>query len=62
MNPPVGQINFPEFAKKNIHNLAVIEREIWAVNFKDGEIIPIQPKYWDINSDGEIPVSLRTGI
>lgn len=62
MNPSVGTIDFPELAKKNIHNLAVIEREIWATNFKEGKMIPIQPKYWDINPDGTIPVNLRGGF
>lgn len=62
MNPPVAKIEFAKLAKKNIHNLAVVEREIWATNFKDGAIIPIQPKYWDINPDGTITVALRGGI
>ena len=62
MNPPVAKIDFPKLAKRNIHNLAVVEREIWATNFKDGAIIPIQPKYWDINPDGTITVDLRGGI
>ena len=62
MNPKVAQIDFPELAKKNIHNLAVIEREIWAINRTDGERIPVQPKYWDINPDGTFPVNLRGGF
>ena len=62
MNPPVAKINFPELAKKNIHNLAVIEREIWATNFRNGKMIPIQPQYWDINPDGTIRVNLRGGF
>lgn len=62
MNPPVAQIDFPELAKKNIHNLAVIEREIWATSFRNGKMIPIQPKYWDINPDGTITVNLRGGF
>jgi len=62
MNPPVAKINFPELAKKNIHNLAIIEREIWANSFNDGKVIPIQPKYWDINPDGTITVNLRGGF
>ena len=62
MNPPVAEIDFPELAKKNIHNLAVVEREIWATNFRNGEMIPIQPKYWDTNPDGTITVNLRGGF
>ena len=62
MNPPVAKINFPELAKKNIHNLTVIEREIWATNFDNGKVITIQPKYWDINPDGTITGDLRGGF
>ena len=62
MNPPVAEIDFPELAKKNIHNLAIIEREIWATNFDNGRVITIQPKYWDINPDGTITVNLRGGF
>ena len=59
MNPPVATIDFPKLAKKNIQNLAIVEREIWDTNFNDGKLVPIQPKYWDINSDGTVPVYLR---
>lgn len=62
MNPIVAQINFSELAQKNIQNLTVVEREIWATNFNDGKIVPIQPKYWDINLDGTVPIYLRCGI
>ena len=59
MNPRVATIWFTDLAKENIQNLALIEHEIWATNFKDGELIPIQPKYWDINPDGTMPIYLR---
>ncbi len=59
MNPKVADIWFTDLAKKNIQNLAVIEHEIWATSFKDGELIPIQPKYWDIKPDGTMPIYLR---
>ena len=59
MNKKVADIWFPDLAKKNIQNLAVIEHEIWATSFKDGELIPIHPKYWDINPDGTMPINLR---
>ena len=62
MNPPVAEIDFPELAKKNIHNLAVIEREIWATDFDNGKVITVQPKYWDTNPDGTITVNLRGGF
>ncbi len=63
MNPPVGEIDsqtWAKLAKKNIQNLAIVEREIWAINIDDdGKLVPIQPKYWDINSDGTVPAFLR---
>ena len=59
MNPRVATIWFTDLAKENIQNLALIEHEIWATNFKDGELIPIQPKYWDIKPDGTMPIYLR---
>ena len=65
MNPPVGTIDFQtwaKLAKKNIQSLAVIERELWSAAIIGGELMPFQPKYWDINSDGTVPTYLRTGI
>ena len=62
MNPPVATIDFPKLAKKNIQNLSVVEREIWDTDFDEGKLVPIQPKYWDINSDGTVPIYLRAGI
>ena len=59
MNKEIADIWFPDLAKKNIQNLAVIEHEIWATSFKNGELIPIHPKYWDINPDGTMPIHLR---
>ena len=59
MNPPVVSIDFPKLAKKNIQNLAIVEREIWETNINDGKLAPIQPKYWDINPDGTMPIYLR---
>ena len=61
MKPTVAKIPFPSLAKKNIHNLAVVEREIWATNFDEGKLVPIQPKYWDIKPDGTVPIYLRAG-
>ena len=62
MNPPVGTIDFQtwtKLAKKNIQSLAIVEREIFDVDFNNGALVPKQPKYWDINSDGTVPVYLR---
>ena len=40
-------------------DLSVVEREIWATNFDEGKLAPIQPKYWDINPDETVPIYLR---
>ena len=60
MNPRVADIWFPDLAKKNIHNLAVVEREVFEVSINNGELIPKHPEYWNINSDGEVPIYPRT--
>jgi len=62
MNPKVAQINFPELAKKNIKNLALVEREVFNVDFDEGKLVPKYPKYWDIQQDGTVPIYLRAGI
>ena len=63
MNPKVATIDFPKLAKKNIHNLSVVEREVFEVSISNnGELIPKHPKYWDINPDGTVPIYLRMGI
>ena len=59
MNPKVAGIPFPELAKRNIDDLATIEREIFAYNIHDGKLSPVQSKYWNPNPDGTVPVFLR---
>ena len=43
----------------DLPGFSVVEREIWGVNFNKGKLVPIQPKYWDINPDGTMPIYLR---
>ncbi len=59
MNPKVAVIPFPELAKRNIDDLATIEREVFAYSDNDGKLSPIQPRYWDAQADGTVPVFLR---
>lgn len=59
MNPKVAVIPFPELAKRNIGDLATIEREIFAYRVNDGKLSPVQPRCWDVQSDGTVPVFLR---
>ena len=62
MNPKVASIPFPQLAKSNLKALATVEREIFAVDFKEGKLLPKQPQYWDVEEDGTVPVFLRLGI
>jgi len=62
MNPNVAEIaqHFAHLAKRNLQDLAKIEKEIFGVDFApDGRFILRQPKYWDIKDDGTAPVYLR---
>jgi hypothetical protein len=60
MNPRVATISFPDLAKRNIQDLAAIEREVFAFKVgKNGGLIPTNPKYWDTGEDGKIGAFLR---
>ena len=59
MNPKVAEVPFTELAKRNVDDLATIEREIFAYRINDGNLTPEQPRYWDLQADGTVPVFLR---
>jgi hypothetical protein len=59
MNPNVSAVPFKELARRNLMDLAVIEREIFGVTFDNGRLVPLQPKYWDLREDGTTSVFLR---
>jgi uncharacterized protein YutE (UPF0331/DUF86 family) len=59
MNPPVATIDLEAVAKRNITDLASIEREIFECSTPDGRLAPKHPQYWDIAPDGSVPVYLR---
>lgn len=59
MNPPVINVPFRELAKRNLIDLATIEREIFGVTFHDGRLVPVQSRYWDLRDDGTTAVFLR---
>ena len=59
MNPKVAAIPFPELAKRNIDDLATIERELFAYRVNDGKLSPVHARYWDAQPDGTVPVLLR---
>ena len=62
MNPTIAKVPFPQLARQNLKNLALIEKEIFGAQFENGGLIPKQPRYWDIQNDGRVPVFLRLGI
>lgn len=59
MNPKVATIPFVDLAKRNIDDLATIEREVFAYRITNGRLSPVQPRYWDVQSDGTVPAFLR---
>ncbi len=60
MNPPVGNLDHEVFAKRNIFDLATIEREIFDCSIGDGgTLVPKNLLYWDIAPDGTVPAFLR---
>ena len=63
MNPKVGEIPamipFSKLAKRNIQDLAAIEREIFAVRVTTGAFILVNPQYWDIQEGGTAKIFLR---
>lgn len=59
MNPSVTGVPFGELARRNLTDLATIEREIFAVSFDNGKLVPIQPRYWDLQPGGTTSVFLR---
>lgn len=62
MNQKVASIPFQQLAQRNLQVLAVVEQEVFAVDKKDGKLIPRQPKYWDVQEDGTVQAFLRLGI
>lgn len=59
MNPEVATIPFDILAKRNLQDLATIEKEIFGTDIKNGMLIPHQPKYWDLQNDGTVQAFLR---
>jgi hypothetical protein len=59
MNPSVAAVPFRELARRNMIDLAVIEREIFAVTFNEGNLVPVQRRYWDLRADGTTSAFLR---
>jgi len=59
MYPTVAKIEFKKLAQQNLKHLSTIEKEIFDFKNNNGVMVPTQPKYWDIRSDGTTQVFLR---
>jgi hypothetical protein len=60
MNPQVVKVPFREMAKRNLHDLSVIEKEVFGAKLSpNGAIIPQHPEYWTHGSDGMVSAYLR---
>jgi len=59
MNSTVANIDFKKLAQQNIKYLSTIEKEIFDFQFNNEVMVPTQPKYWDIKTDGTVTVFLR---
>jgi len=60
MNPRVAGVPVLEIAPRNILDLALIEREIFAVTFPmPGKMTPVHRRYWDVGPDGTTTIFLR---
>ncbi len=59
MNPTVAKIDFKKLAQQNLKHLSTIEKEIFDFKINNGAIVPTQPKYWDIKTNGTTTVFLR---
>jgi hypothetical protein len=61
LNPSISKVPVQEIAKRNIEDIAVLEKEIFDHTFHEGKLIPKQPKYWDVNANGTTLASIRFG-
>ena len=43
---------FRELARRNIVDLAAVESEIFAFTFSNEKLVPLKPRYWDLQADG----------
>ena len=60
-NPSIATVPVQGIAKRNIEDLATIEKEIFDHAIENGKLSPKQPKYWDATSNGTFLVNIRFG-
>lgn len=62
LNPSISRVPIQGIAKRNIEDLAVVEKEIFEHTIDDERrLVPRQPKYWDVNGNGTVEVLIRFG-
>jgi hypothetical protein len=59
LNPSLLAVPVQDIAKRNITDIALIERELFAHTFETGQIVTKHRRYWDVSPDGLVHVSLR---
>jgi hypothetical protein len=60
MNPPIATVDLEALAKRNITDLAALEREIFEYSIGTGGALVLKnPKYWDLQPDGSVPTYVR---
>lgn len=61
LNPSISKVPVQAIAKRNIEDIASIEKEIFEHSYQDGKINPRHEKYWDVTPQGTMLVNLRPG-
>jgi len=59
LNPGISVIDLETKAKECVEATCPLEEEIFGASFVAGKLSPRNPIYWDIGSDGTVPVYLR---
>ena len=62
MNPDVANVPFVKLAKRNITDLATVEKELFAFRRSKEKFIVANPKYWDCLPDGTAPAFWRFDV
>lgn len=60
-NPSIAEVPVQDIARRNIEDLATIEKEIFDHTMNKGALAPKQPKYWDATKEGTYLVNIRFG-
>lgn len=61
LNPSISKVPVQDIARRNIEDIASIEKEIFEHSYHDGKIRPKHEQYWDVSADGTMLVNLRFG-